>query len=207
MDLGVLCDLEVISHSLEYSQETRNQLKRADYQKEIDFLIGNQKRNEFIVDLAMSSDKNTLVLFNFVERHGRVLFDMASKICGERGKQVFFISGAIGANERERIRQLMEKENNVVLFASFGTLAVGVNIKNLGCLVFAHPYKARIRTLQSIGRTLRKLSGKTGAVLVDILDNLAYNKHTNFALKHALERVKIYEGEGFKITYTSTELE
>lgn len=86
-------------------------------------------------------------------------------------------------------------------------LPSGVNIKNLGCLIFSHPYKARIRTLQSIGRTLRKLEGKETAKLFDILDDLCYNKHQNFAMKHAIERSKIYESEGFKLTYDSITLE
>lgn len=207
MDLGVLSDLEVVSHSLEYSKETKHLLSKFDYQKEIDFLITNKKRNEFIIDTAMNTDKNTLVLFNYVDRHGKILYDLASKIEKEKEKKVFFISGDIKTDIRENIRQIMEKENNIVLFASFGTLAVGVNIKNLHNIIFAHPYKARIRTLQSIGRTIRKLAGKHQATIIDILDNLSYNKHTNFALKHAIERLKIYESEGFKISYSSTQIE
>lgn len=207
MDLGVLSNLAVVSHSLEYSKEDKQLLSKADYQKEIDFLIQNQKRNEFIIDTAMRSEKNTLVLFNYVERHGKVLYDLALNAAKEYGKKVFFISGDVKVDRREEIRQLMERENNVVLFASFGTLAVGVNIKNLHNIIFAHPYKARIRTLQSIGRTLRKLAGKYQATLIDILDNLSYNKHMNFALKHAVERLKIYESEGFKISYSSTQIE
>lgn len=68
-------------------------------------------------------------------------------------------------------------------------------------------YLDNVITLQSIGRTLRKLAGKQQATLIDILDNLSYNKHTNFALKHAIERLKIYESEGFKVSYLSTQLE
>ena len=83
----------------------------------------------------------------------------------------------------------------------------GVNIKNLGCLVFSHPYKARIGTLQSIGRTLRKLEGKETAKLFDILDDLSIGKHSNITLKHALERLKIYESEGFNVKYKSINFE
>ena len=83
----------------------------------------------------------------------------------------------------------------------------GVNIKNLGCLIFSHPYKARIRTLQSIGRTLRKLEGKETAKLIDILDDLSIGKHSNITLKHALERLKIYESEGFNVKYKSINFE
>ena len=137
---------------------------------------------------------------------GEILYNLAKEKAKEMNKKVFFIAGYISAEERERIRQMMEQENNVVLIASFGTLSVGVNIKNLMCLIFAHPFKARIRTLQSIGRSLRKLEGKEKAILIDILDDLTYNKYNNFATKHATERLKIYEQEGFNIVYKSIEL-
>lgn len=206
MDKGLLSSLEIESLSIEYSEKDREAMKSSDYQDEISFIVSHPQRNKFLVDLALSQPNNTLLLFNLVERHGEVIFKMAEKKAQEKGKKVFFISGETGVDRREYIRQTMERENNVVLFASFGTLAVGVNIKNLGCLIFAHPYKARIRTLQSIGRTLRKLEGKDKAVLFDICDNLSIGKHSNITLKHALERLKIYESEGFDVKYNSIKL-
>lgn len=202
MDKGLLSTLEIESLSIEYSDKDKETAKIFDYQKEIEFITSHQQRNEFLVNLALSQSSNTLLLFNFVEKHGEIIFKMAEKIADEKGKKVFFISGNTGVDKREYIRQTMERENNIVLFASFGTLAVGVNIKNLGNLIFSHPYKARIRTLQSIGRTLRKMEGKEKAVLFDICDNLSIGKHSNITLRHALERLKIYESEGFDISYS-----
>jgi superfamily II DNA or RNA helicase len=82
---------------------------------------------------------------------------------------------------------------------------MGVNIKNLHNIIFAHPYKAKIRTLQSIGRVLRKMSGKEKATLIDILDNLCYKNRTNFSYKHAVERMKIYQNEGFNLNYKTVQ--
>lgn len=207
MESGVLSELEIISYSLEYTKEEKKEVSKYDYQKEIDFIVSHDKRNNFLVDIALSQPKNTLLLFNLVDKHGEILFELAKKKAEKMGKKVYFISGDVKAEQREIIRQTMEKEDNIVLFASFGTLAVGVNIKNLHYIIFAHPYKARIRTLQSIGRTLRKLSGKDKATLIDICDNLTYNKHNNFAVKHAIDRLKIYESEGFDISYQTYDLE
>ena len=207
MDKGLLSTLEIQSLSIEYSEKDRQEMKASDYQTEIAFIVSHPQRNEFLVDLALSQPNNTLLLFNLIERHGEVIFKLAEKKAQEKGKKVFFISGDTGVDRREYIRQTMERENGVVLFASFGTLAVGVNIKNLHTIIFAHPYKARIRTLQSIGRSLRKLVGKEKAKLIDICDNLCYHKRTNFALKHATERLKIYESEGFSISYDTINFE
>jgi len=203
MDKGLLSTLEIQSLSIEYSEKDREAMKSSDYQDEISFIVSHPQRNEFLVDLALSQPNNTLLLFNLIERHGEVIFKLAEQKAAEKGKKVFFISGDTNVDRREYIRQTMERENDVVLFASFGTLAVGVNIKNLHTIIFAHPYKARIRTLQSIGRSLRKLIGKEKAKLIDICDNLCYHKHTNFALKHATERLKIYESEGFTVKFES----
>jgi superfamily II DNA or RNA helicase len=203
MDRGILSPLEVQNISLEYHNNEKQAVSKMDYQDEIKFIVNHSQRNEWIVDLALSQPKNTLVLFNLVEKHGERLFQIAKQKAAEAGKRVYMIVGDVKVDQREDIRQSMERENNVVLFASFGTFSVGVNIKNLHCIIFAHPYKAKIRTLQSIGRTLRKLSGKEKATLIDIVDSLCYNRHQNFAYKHAIERMKIYESEGFNTTFQS----
>lgn len=201
MDRGILSTLEVQNVNLEYHNDEKQAVSKMNYQDEIKFIVNHRTRNEWIVDLALSQPKNTLVLFNLVEKHGEKLFEIAKKKAAAAGKRVHIIIGEVKVDQREDIRQSMERENNVVLFASFGTLSVGVNIKNLHTIIFAHPYKAKIRTLQSIGRTLRKLSGKECATLIDIMDNLCYNRHVNFAYKHAVERMKIYESEEFNSSF------
>jgi superfamily II DNA or RNA helicase len=206
MDRGILSSLEVKGISLEYTDEEKKAVSKMNYQDEIKFIVNHQKRNDWLVDLALSQPKNTLVLFNLVEKHGEKLFVIAKQKAVAAGKRVHIIVGEVKVDQREDIRQSMERENNVVLFASFGTLSVGVNIKNLHTIIFAHPYKARIRTLQSIGRTLRKLSGKDKAKLIDIMDSICYNRHMNFAYKHAIERMKIYESEGFESSFESHQL-
>ena len=124
MDRGLLSELEIVMLSIGYSNEIRQEMKQADYQTEIDFIVENQKRNEFLIELALTQKTNTLLLFNYVEKHGEILFKMAQEKSEEMKKKVFFISGNTGVDEREKIRQTMERENDVVLFAYFGTLAV-----------------------------------------------------------------------------------
>jgi superfamily II DNA or RNA helicase len=53
--------------------------------------------------------------------------------------------------------------------------------------------------LQSIGRGLRKSSGKEQATLYDIADDLRHKKRMNFTLQHFVERVKIYNEEKFPL--------
>lgn len=206
MDEGILSTLEVRCINISYTDEEKRAVSKMKYQDEIKFIVGHNKRNEWLVDLALRQPKNTLVLFNLVEKHGEKLFEIAKNRAADFGKRVRIIIGDVDVEKREAIRQFMEKENNIVLFASFGTFSLGVNIKNLHNVIFAHPYKARIRTLQSIGRTLRKLSDKENAILIDIVDDLCYKSYENFAYKHAVERMRIYELEQFSSSFETQQL-
>ena len=99
--------------------------------------------------------------------------------------------------EREEVRSIVDRENNAIIVASYGTFSTGVNIKNLHNVIFASPSKSRIRNLQSIGRVLRKGKNKTKAVLYDIADDISVKSKKNYTLNHLFERVKIYNEENF----------
>lgn len=180
---------------LKHSPEICQQLKESTYQEEIQFLIGNEDRNRFIRNLAISLNTNTLVLYQMVEKHGKILFDAISEKA--KGRKVFFVHGGVDTDERESIRKIMETENDAIVVASFGTFSTGINIRNLHNIIFASPSKSRVRNLQSIGRGLRQSEGKEMATLFDIADDLRIKKHTNFTLQHFVERVKIYNEEKF----------
>lgn len=202
MDQGALAPLKIKCLTFSYPESDRKIVRHMKYDQEIEFLVTNESRNKQLVNLALSTKKNTLMLFNFVEKHGKILYDMLQEKAEKHGKKVFYISGEINVKKREEIRQILETESNAILLASMGTMAVGVNIKNLHNLIFCHPYKAKIKTLQSIGRTIRKAAGKEGATLIDISDDLCYNKRNgenvqNTTYKHFIERLKIYESEQF----------
>ena len=68
----------------------------------------------------------------------------------------FFVHGGVATEDRERVREITEKENDAIIVASYGTFSTGINIRNLHNVIFASPSKSRIRNLQSIGRVLRK---------------------------------------------------
>jgi superfamily II DNA or RNA helicase len=182
---------------LKYDKETNQALRKYKYQDEIKYLVTNKKRNNFIKNLAFSLDKNTIILFNFVETHGKVIYDLLQNSKHRNGRNIYFIHGGIAGEERERIRKIMEKETNAIIVASSGTMSTGVSIKNLHNIIFAISGKSRIRNLQSIGRVLRLHEDKEIATLYDIADNLSIGKHQNFSLLHLLERIKIYNQEQF----------
>ena len=168
-------------------------MKKKTYQEEIDWLVTNPERNEIIKNLTKAQDGNTLLLFQFVEKHGQVLYNMLK----DEDRSVFFVHGGTDTETREEIRALTEKEENAIIIASYGTFSTGINIRNLHNIVFASPSKSRIRNLQSIGRGLRKGDKKVVCNLFDIGDDLSWKSHKNYTLNHLIERIKLYNEEGF----------
>ncbi|MBI33520.1 MAG: hypothetical protein CMD98_06610 [Gammaproteobacteria bacterium] len=203
MDRGDLAPLEIDVLSMKYPTEMCQIVKGMKYPEEINYLVTNDMRNNFIKNLALDQKGNTLVLFNYVEKHGVPLFRLIEK-CAKKGRKVFFVSGNTDATVREEIRTITETEKDAVLVCSFGTFSTGVNIRNLHNIIFASPSKSQIRVLQSIGRGLRKSDRQTK--IYDIADDLSWKKYKNFAHRHAAERVKIYAKEMFKFKIHTVKL-
>ena len=199
MDDKHISKLNIQCLQLEYPEEERETMKKATYQEEINFIVTHKKRNNFICNLALEQNGNTLILFNYVEKHGKVLEKMLMD--KDSNRQIFFIAGETDVEQREAIRKATEEEKNAIIVASSGVLSTGVNIKNLQYLIFAHPYKAKIRNLQSIGRVLRLDDKNNKAVLYDIIDDLHWKKYENYGLKHWKERLTIYLKEKFDYDY------
>ena len=191
-----LANLKIVCCTLNYKDVIRKEMKGKTYQEEIDWLVTNPDRNEIIKNLTIAQEGNTLVLFQFVEKHGSVLHEMISNSV-KKGRKVFFVYGGTETEQREQVRAITEKENDVIIIASYGTFSTGINIRNLHNIVFASPSKSRIRNLQSIGRGLRKGDKKVVCNLFDIGDDLPWKSHKNYTLNHLIERVKLYNEEGF----------
>ena len=194
IDEKTLSSFKIRSIVLSYPEQECKLVKDMKYQDEIDYIVTHPKRNKFIKDLTLSLNSNTLVLFQFVEKHGSVLY---AEIKDATDRQVFYVFGGTDTQTREQIREITENEKNAIIVASYGTFSTGINIRNLHNIVFASPSKSRVRTLQSIGRGLRRSESKDSATLYDIADDLSYKSKRNFTLNHFLERINIYNEEQF----------
>ena len=170
--------------------------KFENFEEEVQYIINHEKRNKFIKNLALDLKGNTLILFSRVEGHGQPLYELINNSVTDN-RHVFFVHGGVDTEDREKVREITEKENNAIIVASYGTFSTGINIRNLHNVIFASPSKSRIRNLQSIGRVLRKGNNKTKATLYDIADDISYKSRKNYTLNHLIERIKIYNEENF----------
>jgi len=189
---------------LKYPEQVCKAIKGFTYPDEMNFLTQHEGRNNFIRDLALNLKGNSLILFTYVEKHGKIIHEMISKEAN--GRKVFFIHGGVEAEDREAVRHITEQENDAIIVASYGTFSTGVNIRNLHNIIFSSPTKSKIRSLQSIGRVLRLGENKDAATLYDLADDLRYGPYTNFTLKHYEERVKIYSEERFPFTSSNVRI-
>jgi len=203
IDKEVLAQLNINCLILQYPQQDIVEIKRAKYQQEIEWLVLNNKRNNFICNLANNISGNVLVLFNFVEKHGVPLYKQIQK---ESKKDSYLICGSTEIEEREQIRKIVDKSKNSVLVASYGTCSTGINIKNIHAIIFASPSKSVVRVLQSIGRGLRKSDTKDKVTVFDLGDDLSWGKYRNHALRHMDERTAIYTNEEFTFKKTKIKL-
>ena len=197
----VLSAFKIACIILDHPADLKDMLKGQSYQTEIDHIVTNEKRNKLIVEMVTRTKGNNLVLFNFVKKHGDVLHKMFKEATD---RPIYYMHGGIDAGIRDEMRAQIEKEDDAIIVGSIKAVATGTNIVRLNNIFFTSPSKSRITTLQAIGRVLRKSKIKTKATLYDIVDDLTpVNPKTkkrgrlNYAMRHFLERLKIYKSENF----------
>lgn len=171
---------------------------------EKDLVVASKKRLKFIIKLLEKTTKNTLVLFSSIEKgYGKKILKILKE--HNNNKECFYVDGKTPADTRDNYKKKMEKGNNRILIASFGTFSTGISIKNLHNVFLIESYKSEKLIKQSIGRGMRKLEDKDKVNIIDIVDDFRYKEkgkklsRGNYLWKHGQERKKIYKNEQFPI--------
>lgn len=199
MERKIVAELMIKVLFLRYSRVVSDILIDKTYEEEMEYVLASTSRNRFITNLALSLKGNTLILFQFVEKHGDILYKQLKEKAGSRS--VYYIHGGVNTDEREQIRKILETEKDAILIASYGTFQLGVSVKHLHNGILASPGKSRIRVIQSIGRGLRVGELKQNFTLFDVVDDFSVNNQTNTTLDHFQERLKYYNEEKFNYKF------
>ena len=189
-DAGVLSNVVIRKANLIYP-EYYGEMK---YRDEVEELYSNKYRNNFLKDLCFKLDKNTLLLVNRLE-HGFILKDILDTV--ESNKKIYFIRGEIDTDSRDKIKKLMEEEDNILCIAITKIFSTGINIKNLHNIILAAGGKSSVTVVQSIGRGLRLHPTKKELNIFDICD-----KGFKYSIAHANKRLRIYEEEKINVKET-----
>jgi len=160
------------------------------YLTELDFIHNNKFRYMVIKNIVNKLKNNCLILVDHII-HGDNMFKELSALSD---KQVYFIQGSVEVEERRKIQQLMETNNDVVCIAISKIFSTGISIKNIHYIMFAAGGKSKIKTLQSIGRGLRVHENKDVLTIIDLVDELIYGG------KHFDKRKEFYDLEKIQVS-------
>lgn len=228
IERGLGCPVSIKSIILNYNNVSKAEFRECtDYQKQLQYIIDHQRRNEIIVRLCTglsSKNQNSLVLFQRTN-HGKQLFmdimkklypdvnvenkDIVGKKSLEFQKQynVFFLNGEQDSKTREEVRHILENIPNAILCSNYSLLSTGVSIKTLKNLILASPMKAFTTVSQSLGRLMRLHKDKKEAFVYDIVDNFSYKKPSGIFWKQYQHRIESsYNPEDFEIVETTINL-
>ncbi|WNA16004.1 helicase [Xanthomonas phage XaC1] len=160
----------------------KSSLKFGTYPEELKWLVTNRERMKYIASLieAISNSGNTLVLVDRLEA-GELLCEFLNIPKSE------FVRGDTNKKDRESQYGEIRWADNKILIATFGVASTGISISRLYNVVLIEPGKSFVRTIQSIGRGLRKAQDKDH---VEIYDICGTNKYT---ARHSNERIKYYK--------------
>ena len=181
--MGYLAQLEIEPIEI---QETATE-EFPDYSSEKTFLSRNSDRLDFIADLIIAkADQfgNTFVLVNSVKQ-GRALQKLI--------KDSVFLYGATENDVRAEWYHMFENTDNLIVIATFGIASTGISIDRVFNLMMIDAGKSFVRTIQSIGRGLRKADDKERVHCVDIHSSLKWSR------KHYRERKKYYESAQYPV--------
>ena len=130
MEQGHVANLKIKAIILNHSIEDRKifKLGKFSYSDEMDFLVRHEKRNKFIRNLSLSLKGNTLVLFQYVEKHGRLLNNML--IAKAPDRKIFFVHGGVEGDDRERIRGIVDSHDEEKIIFEFGNKKIICNSDN-----------------------------------------------------------------------------
>lgn len=155
------------------------------WQQAMDFLSGNEYRNNKIKDIINNNNKNVLVLVNRLEHAN----DLKQFLANNTKMEVFMITGEMPVEQRREIQNHIESNDNICCIAITKIFSTGINIKNIHRILLASGGKSYISVVQSIGRGARLHKNKSNLEIIDIFDNIGYFKD------HGLKRAAIYKKE------------
>jgi superfamily II DNA or RNA helicase len=204
---GHIAQCKVIQFHMDYATiEQKNafaDLSKNSYDRqrlfslEQNFINQDEKRLNFICQIIKKSTNNSLVLFHKID-YGEKLYQKLKEVTD---KKIYYVDGGVSPELREEFKSRMEKNNDVIIVASYGTFSTGISIKNIHNVYFTESFKSEVIIRQSIGRGLRKHHAKEVVKIYDFIDDLRFKDEsidwTNYTFRHGIERRRIYKEENF----------
>src|SRR6185369_12899131 len=141
MDEGHVSQMNIRVIALKHPEPVRKTFKKlhSTWPDELKYLEACPKRNEFLINLAMSLEGNTIMLFRHVE-HGKLLYEMAQERIKNAAaewnagtvpevakpwyearmkKGIHLVYGGVDKEDRNEIRYIVEQAESDLIIASY----------------------------------------------------------------------------------------
>jgi superfamily II DNA or RNA helicase len=164
--------------------QLQDKVEFSNYQSELKHLLEDPQRLDVIAQqiINLKASGNTLVLVDRVN---------AGKEIVTRIPDAVFISGDTKAQIRQEEYDKVSVNSGLVLVATYGVAAVGINIPRIFNVVLIEPGKSFVRVIQSIGRGIRKAEDKNFVNIWDITSSC------KFAKRHLTKRKEFYRESNY----------
>ena len=144
------------------------------------FITNGVKRNLTIFDIVHKyKDKKILILTKLIE-HGQIL---QAHIPDSQ-----HLYGATSKEDREEMFKNFVSGKCNVLISTISIFSEGIDIPSLDIVLNASANRGDVKTIQVLGRVLRKLEGKKGAMYIDFWDETKFFRTASNSRKRALQR-------------------
>lgn len=157
------------------------------YADELNYLVTDEKRLQFMANLIIEAAKT-----------GNVLVLVGRKETGKELEKLIpdsiFLSGATKSKDRKAEYDKIKVSNHKVILATSQIAAVGIDIPRIFHLFLIECGKSFVRTIQSVGRSLRTAKDKNHSYIWDICSTCKFSK------RHLTNRKKYYNSEEFPYT-------
>jgi superfamily II DNA or RNA helicase len=144
------------------------------------YIVNNKNRNQLILDIInQNQDKKILILVKLID-HGLLL----EKIINNSR----YLYGETNKNDREDIFNKFVNGDIKYLISTISIFAEGIDIPSLDVVINASANKGNVKTIQILGRVIRKLEGKQNAQYIDFIDYSNFFKYASLSRKKSLQK-------------------
>lgn len=144
------------------------------------FITNNVKRNNIITEIVRKNEEKKVLILTKLIDHGQIILNLipgSKHLYGETNKE-----------ERKQILDDFKEGKLNVLISTISIFSEGIDIPTLDIVINAGANKGDVKSIQMLGRVLRKIEGKKDAFFYDFIDESKFFKLASLARKKAFIR-------------------
>jgi len=220
--LGLATPVKINIIKLFYSTNDKREFKQLNtYPSQLGYIKEHANRNLLISKLSIQVAQktgNTVIMCSHIQHMKDIYLTLMNErskgvpienkdIVGkgafdfQKSHRIYFINGSTEAKQREKIKEILEIDDDAILVSNYALFSTGINIKKLANIVLASPLKSYTTITQSIGRAVRLHVSKETANIYDFVD--LFSDRCVFAKQFEKRVTLSYEPEGFEIVERS----